>query len=388
MNTNKQKELRVLHCPQLVGGQATNIARHERKLGVKSTAIAFESSIFGYPADEILWKEDATLYAQEIERWQLFYRALKYFDVVHYNFGYPILNWGAIDGRHRKMAFGLGGLYASFNHALELPALKRAGKVIAVTYQGDDARQGDFSRENFEICIANEVDETYYTGKTDDEKCRRISRFAEYADLIYALNPDLLRVLPEHAVFLPYAHIDIQDWLPCVNVGNARPLVVHAPSHRGAKGTRFIIEAVRRLKEKGLDFDFTMVEGLKQHEARKLYQRADIVVDQLLAGWYGGFAVEAMALGKPVICYLRHSDLQYIPANMREELPIIEATPDTIENTLRDWINRSEYDRIAKGIQSRRFVEVWHDPHLIAQRLVSDYSRSMANQVEVKLANG
>jgi hypothetical protein len=48
--------------------------------------------------------------------------------------------------------------------------------------------------------------------------------------------------------------------------------------------------------------DLDIVEGLPHEEARKRYARADIVVDQLNAGWHGVFALEAMALGKPSSC--------------------------------------------------------------------------------------
>ena len=58
----------------------------------------------------------------------------------------------------------------------------------------------------------------------------------------------------------------------------------------------------RRLRE--LDVDLEIVEGLHHDEALERYARADIVVDQLNAGWYGVFAIEAMALGKPVVTYL------------------------------------------------------------------------------------
>lgn len=108
---------------------------------------------------------------------------------------------------------------------------------------------------------------------------------------------------------MPYAHLDITDWVPVASTPGPTPIVIHAPSHRGAKGTAHILEAVDRLKAEGVAFEFVLVEKLSNTEARKLYERADLVVDQLLAGWYGGFAVEAMALGKPVICYLRDSDL-------------------------------------------------------------------------------
>ena len=54
----------------------------------------------------------------------------------------------------------------------------------------------------------------------------------------------------------------------------------------------------------GLDADLELVEGLHHDEAFERYRDADIVVDQLNAGWYGLFAIEAMALGKPVVTFL------------------------------------------------------------------------------------
>ena len=75
---------------------------------------------------------------------------------------------------------------------------------------------------------------------------------------------------------------------------------------------------------------------LSNKEARKRYETADILIDQLLAGWYGGLAVELMALGKPVICYIREDDLKYIPKEMRDELPIINANTLYTQARLRD----------------------------------------------------
>ncbi len=58
----------------------------------------------------------------------------------------------------------------------------------------------------------------------------------------------------------------------------------------------------------GVRFEFTLVEGLHREEAKRLYERADLFVDQLILGWYGGVAVELMALGKPVIAHIRPGD--------------------------------------------------------------------------------
>jgi glycosyltransferase involved in cell wall biosynthesis len=131
---------------------------------------------------------------------------------------------------------------------------------------------------------------------------------------------------------------------------------------------------VESLRRQGVSFDFQLVEGMSQIEARRCYERADLVVDQLLAGWYGGLAVEAMALGKPVLCYLRDEDLEWIPAGMRSELPLIGATPGSIEEVLRCWILKSREERLRKGEESRRFVERWHDPYRVASGLLEDYA--------------
>ncbi|MBR9817219.1 MAG: glycosyltransferase family 4 protein [Rhodospirillales bacterium] len=353
------------------------MARSEKILGSQSVAVSWRESLFGYPADEILWRSDTNFISQELSRWRLLRRVVRDFDVVHYNYGTPILNWGALDGRHRQIGCGLGNIYASVNQAFELPFLKRMGKLIVVTYQGDDARQGDYCRANFDISIADEVGNEYYSDIIDATKRARIAKFANSADLIYALNPDLLRVLPSRAKFLPYAHIDLNDWshVGCSHKRD-RPLIVHAPSHKGAKGTNHLLEAISRMRNEGYDFEFRLVEGLPRREAKKLYEIADLVVDQLLAGWYGGFAVEAMALGKPVICYLRREDFCFLPPKMVEDLPIIEASPATIENVLKEWISMSPAERQARGCLGRKYVECWHDPIQIAGRVLKDYQEA------------
>ena len=90
--------------------------------------------------------------------------------------------------------------------------LRHAGKRIFVTFQGDDARQGEYCRKNFRTTFATEVGPDYYSVASDRRKRQRIETFARYADRIFALNPDLLHVLPAGAQFLPYCHVDLADW--------------------------------------------------------------------------------------------------------------------------------------------------------------------------------
>jgi glycosyltransferase involved in cell wall biosynthesis len=138
-----------------------------------------------------------------------------------------------------------------------------------------------------------------------------------------------------------------------------------------------VLEAVSALQAEGLDFEFQLVEDLTQAEAKELYRRADIVVDQLLLGWYGGLAVEAMALGRPTVAYLRDDDLSFLPAQMRAEIPVISAEPRTIQAVLRELLTTRRGELLEIGRSGRGFVERWHDPLRIAREVVADYEAAL-----------
>ena len=137
--------------------------------------------------------------------------------------------------------------------------------------------------------------------------------------------------------------------------------------------------AVKRLKDEGIPLEYILVEGMSNAEAKKIYETADVLVDQLLAGWYGGLAVELMALGKPVISYIRESDLVHIPKEMSEDFPVINASPDTIYEVLKKWLAAPKSELREQGKRSREFVEKWHDPLKIAADLKRDYETVLAN---------
>ena len=80
-----------------------------------------------------------------------------------------------------------------------------------------------------------------------------------------------------------------------------------------------------------------------------------------------------MALGKPVICYIREEDLGFIPSQMKEQLPLIQATPQTIYQVLKSWLTERKSEIIERGRQSRRYVEQWHNPLQIARQMREHY---------------
>ncbi len=372
--------LRVLHGPQNIAGHAAGLARAERSLGLDSRVVALRPARFGFPADETLLPDGAGLLAEERARWRLLRRAVQEADVVHFNFGKtftpdrtPSFVTSGADGIARRIVRPAWSAYQALFEQRDLPMLKKRGKGVVVTFQGNDARQGDATRQR---CSIHAVDESVgvYNARSDEHKRRRIARFARYASHIFALNPDLLPMLPEGAEFLPYAHVDPREWTSQPPAKDVEvPLVLHAPSDRRSKGTRFIVQAVERLRNEGVAFDFRLVENMDHAEARSLYARADLVIDQLLVGWYGGLAVEAMAMGKPVVAYIRGEDLGGVPSGLAHDLPIIQAGPADIVEVLRLWLTEQRGELAGVGVRSRRFVERWHDPVKVARETRSAY---------------
>ena len=63
-----------------------------------------------------------------------------------------------------------------------------------------------------------------------------------------------------------------------------------------------------------------------------------------MLGWYGGVAVEAMALGRPVVCRIDQAANPF-----GERLPIVDASPDDLRDRLRPLVR----DRAALGADRR-----------------------------------
>src|SRR5262249_28535043 len=106
-------------------------------------------------------------------------------------------------------------------------------------------------------------------------------------DRVFYLNPELGHVVPE-GQFLPYANVEIDKFTPEYPSARGTTRIVHAPSDASIKGTALILEALERLKAR-FDFELILVEKKTHEEAMAIYRSADLAIDQVFAGWYGGF---------------------------------------------------------------------------------------------------
>ena len=192
---------------------------------------------------------------------------------------------------------------------------------------------------------------------------------ARGADAEIVGSYDAIRWVPEAHVIPP--GLDLREFTPVPPSDNPRPLVVHAPSTRETNGTRYVIEACERLA-----VDLDLVEGVPHEAARERYAKADIVVDQLNAGWHGVFALEAMALGKPVVAHLDEEAVRAERRGLRgTSVPIVPATADTLTEQLRPLVENAALrrsvgaERLGPTSSSSTIID------RIADRLLDVYAR-------------
>jgi len=148
--------------------------------------------------------------------------------------------------------------------------------------------------------------------------------------------------------------------------------IIHAPNHRQFKGTKYLVDAVNRLKRHGYEIELQLIEKVTNREALERYRKADIIAEQFLIGWHGYLAVEGMALGKPVVSFIRKPAEDY---PFGEDCPIVSADPDRLEQTLL-WLIQNPEVRVELGRKGRAYVEEAFSLESVGRRLDQLY-RSM-----------
>jgi Glycosyl transferases group 1 len=305
--------LRVTHCPVNVAGIPWENVQALRRAGVDARLVVFERGRLHPEAD---WSLDrrGSFPRRLAAQFAALARLLPRTDVFHFYFGLTLVPKSA-----------------------QFPILRALRKKSVFHYLGSDIR----GKSRAELAYGKRAD-------------------AEIVGSVAAL-----RWVPEAGLIPP--GLDLRKLTPVPPSDRGRPLVVHAPSNRTKKGTQFVIEACSRLP-----VDLDVVEGVPHDAARERYARADIVVDQLNAGWHGVFALEAMALGKPVVTYLQPELVDLAEARNGVRLPIVPATKETLADDLRPLVEGPTLRREI-GAKSRAYVERVHDIDRIAQQLVELY---------------
>jgi glycosyltransferase involved in cell wall biosynthesis len=253
--------------------------------------------------------------------------------------------------------------FTAFLWRLEPLLLRLAGvKVVVMPYGSDVQEMTRSPNLLFKDAISSD-----YPGLRMRRKrlAAQIDLWTRYADHVIGGCEWVDYMFHWDSLMTAHFSIDTESWQPPAD-NQARaggPVrVLHAPNHRAIKGTQSFIEAVRELKGSGVDVELIILERIPNDEVKRVMATVDIVADQLIVGWYAMLALEAMAMGKPVLCYIR-KDLEelYITKGLLSpgELPVINCTPLTVKQKLQELVSdRSALDEI--GRRSRAYALKHH----------------------------
>ena len=289
--------------------------------------------------------------------------------------------FSAIRGKYDVFHFNAGSslIHSPHNHLnhFDLPFYPDRAKLF-VTYNGCDARQKFPTIERTKISACHNP-RCYHGmcryGAYDGLRRNAITKMARHVKHMWALNPDLMHFLPaEKASFLPYAIS--WDYLGPAPPEPGRKLrIVHAPTNREAKGSDFVLAAIERLQRTHADqFEWRVIENIAHREAIEIYRTADLVIDQIVIGWYGGLAVEVMKMGKPVVARIAIEDLRFIPNAMANDVQeaVINADPGSIYDVLVRCIEDRAFLR-QRSSAGLAYVHKWHDPKYVASLTKEKY---------------
>jgi glycosyltransferase involved in cell wall biosynthesis len=244
----------------------------------------------------------------------------------------------------------------------ELQLLHRAGKkVVLLAYGGDVQVMSRFRGLPFKHAMC--VDYPEFT-RQEAQTLRDMEYCVAFADHVVS-GVDWVDYMPRwDSLNAGHFAIDTDEWALAPEQPERdpeRPVVVfHAPNHREVKGTRFLIAACEELQAEGEPLELRLVENVPNSEIRRHLAEADIVADQFIVGWYALFAIEAMAMAKPVLCYLRPDLLElYTLYSFAGECPLVNTPPLEIKERLRELIHDAKRRR-ELGLAGRRYVEDYH----------------------------
>lgn len=334
--------MRVLHAPENIAGQASILAKAQRELGIKADVLVFNQNKFNYENTINLSLSGKTKIIRIFVQLFNFIRCFFKYDTFHFHFGGSLLPGN-----------------------LDLPILKFFGKKMVMHYYGSDIRRSDIAMNYVYFKTLDELHKIY-PEEEDGYKLKKIKENEKYVDITIVDDYPLLVYSPNSIVIHMAIDLGKFDFIGCEN-RNEKLKIVHAPSHREKKGTKYILPAIEKLINEKYDIDFILLENRTNDEVIEICKKADIIIDQLLLESHGVFLIENMALGKPVLCRIDEKFMKYYP-----EIPILRTDPDNIYENLKLLIENPDL-RKELGEKGRKYVEKNHDSQKIAKQVLEIY---------------
>ena len=284
-------------------------------------------------------------------------------------FAAPAFSWFWVLRNARVTCTPVGGI-SFFTWAgldkFELWFLRKRGiKTVAICGGGDAYALGNIDDPSLRHALQSSYPDRARIHRQIERKLRT---WEERADVFIA-DKMILDGIARSDLISPHIGIVDIDYLESIRNtqlinyrGDLTPLrIIHAPNHRIFKGTEFVVEVVAQLQQEGHNIELLVVEGVQNNKLLELVANSDVVIDQLIMPGYANFAIEAIALGKPVICNLEPGAFTTLMNrySFMADCPMLSASPETLGAVLRNVILDRDF-RIEIGIKGTAFATKYH----------------------------
>ncbi|KAA9327402.1 glycosyltransferase family protein [Adhaeribacter soli] len=241
--------------------------------------------------------------------------------------------------------------------------IKAANKKIVCLHVGSDVRHIAAYKQEFSEDVS--LWERFFHEEDLNEKIKKIRLHELFADVIFSV-PD-----QEGLAIRGYNHLHIplkgMEKIGFQVPGREVPVIVHAPSRSGIKGTSIICKAVEKLQADGYRFEFRLLQNLPNRELLKELTNADILIDEILLHGPGVLSLEAMAAG----CIVATRTL-----NVYKDIfnpPVININPENIYDQLKKLLDDPNKAHLA--FKGKAYVEENNRPEKVAQQIISSLVR-------------
>jgi len=353
-----KKKLKVFHGTVNYGTQSGIFAKELREKGITALSVTSEDAFKRVTDIELSYSNNRVI--KFIQRIIYGIRKVKWFfqfNTFHFYFGKSL-----------------------FSSQIDLPFYKIFGKKILMEYLGNDIRNYEQLVKRYNLSKEHK----FYLNMDEHDKSIRERLINEGKYIDYRIC-----CLPTHIDFAKSYGFKINEVLPLaidLKIFKFKPLVqkskkdkiiiTHAPTNRMFKGTKYIVDAIDRVKNSGYNIEFRLVEGVSYKKLIQEYEKCDIFIDQISVGWYGTASLEAMAIGRPVCAFIDERYTDYI--DYKNEIPVINTTKENIYSTLCKLIeNSAELPEI--GAKGRKFVENYHSVCNVTDKLIQIYQTKLWN---------
>lgn len=251
----------------------------------------------------------------------------------------------------------------------EFAIYKLFGKKIIMHFVGADIRSPyyiEWKAKN----IHNYLKGTNKNKKTQPWQDKLLRDTVKSADAILVSTPDLLELIPQ-ANYYPVV-LDVNKFqselneTPTNEKSSNKVIILHAPSNVNLKGTNIIHKVLKEVeKESNGIVELKLTADNKERSNRlytvsrydlfKLYKEADIVIDQLIIGWYGLQAIEALLTKNQVISYVDDN----LKPNLYPNCPIQIADANNLKEVVLECI-KNHNERKVNFEENITWVKKYH----------------------------